>query len=119
MKGRRKKEWSLYLLRCGDGSLYTGIAKDVAERLKKHLAGKGAAYTRSHLLVELIYQAPRLTRSQALVREARVKRLTRPQKDALVAGLFSLAARPKKSIMKEKAKARKAPRGRIPGRSRL
>ena len=84
MKNRGKREWSVYVLRCGDGSLYTGIAKDVFARLSQHNKGKGAAYTRTHLPVQLVYQEAKLTRSAALVREARLKRLPRSKKDLLV-----------------------------------
>jgi putative endonuclease len=78
------KEWVVYILRCGDRSLYTGVATDVAARLKKHRAGKGAAYTRSHLPVRLVYKEGPYTRSEALKREAALKRLRRDQKQALV-----------------------------------
>ena len=78
------KDWVLYILRCGDGSLYTGIATDLAARLKKHRCGKGAAYTRSHLPVRLVYQEGPYTRSEALKREAALKRLRRSEKQALV-----------------------------------
>src|ERR1700753_2908716 len=84
MKKRGKKEWSVYVLRCGDDSLYTGIAKDVNARLLKHQCGKGAAYTKTHLPVTLIYQENRMTRSAALIREAAIKRLPRSKKHALV-----------------------------------
>lgn len=84
MKKRGPREWSVYVLRCGDGSLYTGIAKDVEARLKKHNSGKGAAYTRTHRPVELVYQESRFTRSQALVREAAVKSMPRPRKEKLI-----------------------------------
>ncbi len=84
LKPGGKAEWSLYVLRCGDGSLYTGIAKDVTARLKKHRSGRGAAYTRTHLPVDLIYVEERKTRSQALVREAQIKRLPRPKKEKLI-----------------------------------
>ena len=84
MKGGGEKDWSVYMLRCGDGSLYTGIAKDVEVRLKRHNAGKGAAYTRSHLPVKLVYQEALFTRSQALIREAQVKRLPRARKEKLL-----------------------------------
>jgi exodeoxyribonuclease III len=78
------RDWSVYILRCGDGSLYTGVAKDVSRRLKQHAAGRGAAYTRTHAPVELVYSEDALTRSEALVREAAVKRLPRPAKEKLV-----------------------------------
>jgi len=88
MKKGRKREWSVYILRCGDGSLYTGIAKDVAARLERHGQGKGAAYTRSHLPVELLYREDRMTRSQALIREIQIKRLPRPAKEKLCVAEF-------------------------------
>ena len=84
MKKGRKREWSVYVLRCGDGSFYTGIAKDVAARLEKHRSGKGAAYTRTHLPVELIYQENKRTRSAALIREAGIKAMPRSKKEELV-----------------------------------
>jgi predicted GIY-YIG superfamily endonuclease len=84
MKKRGKKEWTVYVLRCGDGSLYTGIAKDVTARLAKHSCGKGAAYTRTHLPVELVYQEAPFTRSGALIREAQLKRLPRVRKEHLI-----------------------------------
>ena len=84
MKKRGKKEWNVYILRCGDHSLYTGIAKDVHARLAKHQSGKGAAYTRTHLPVALIYQENKMTRSAALIREAAIKSLSRPGKEKLL-----------------------------------
>jgi putative endonuclease len=83
---RRAKEWSVYMLRCGDGSLYTGIAKDPAQRLVKHQSGQGAAYTRTHLPVTKVYQEDGFTRSQALIREAQLKRLPRIRKEELISG---------------------------------
>jgi len=76
-------DWGLYLLRCGDGTLYTGVARDIRARLRRHREGKGGAYTRSHLPVRLVYQESGLTRSQALIREARIKRWDRKKKLAL------------------------------------
>ena len=83
MKG---KDWSVYIVRCDDDSLYTGIAKDVAARLKQHNTGRGAAYTRSRRPVSLAHLEPGLSRSQALVREAQIKRLPRTCKQRLAAG---------------------------------
>ena len=80
-----KAEWSVYIVRCADDSLYTGIAKDVAARLAKHNAGKGAAYTRARRPVKLLYSENALTRSKALSREAGIKSLPRPQKQLLIA----------------------------------
>src|SRR6185295_13388283 len=84
MKKRGKREWSVYVLRCGDGSLYTGIAKNVAARVLRHNQGKGAAYTRTHLPVQVVYLEAKLNRSAALVREAQLKRLPRLRKEQLV-----------------------------------
>ncbi len=76
-------DWSVYILRCGDGTLYTGVAKDVEGRLKQHRCGKGAAYTRTHLPVSLLYEEKNLTRSRALIREAEIKRLPKISKEKL------------------------------------
>lgn len=75
-----KKEYSVYILSCAGGTLYTGIAKDVEARLKQHQEGKGAKYTRSHLPVELIYQEHGFTRSEALIRECRIKAMPAQKK---------------------------------------
>lgn len=77
-------DWNVYIVRCADDSLYTGVAKDVEARLKRHNDGKGAAYTRSRRPVRLAYVEPGMTRSQALVREAQLKRLPRSEKQRLV-----------------------------------
>src|SRR5262245_26922004 len=83
--GRRgKKEWTVYILRCGDSTLYTGITKDVEARLARHQCGKGASYTRTHLPVKLVYQENGKTRSAALIREAAIKRLPRRLKEKLL-----------------------------------
>ena len=76
--------WCVYLLRCGDGSLYAGMTNDLERRLALHAAGKGAAYTRARLPIELAYVEPAADRSAALRREAAIKRLSRAQKLALV-----------------------------------
>lgn len=76
----------VYILRCGDGSLYIGTARDIAARLAQHAAGKGAKYTRSRGPLELVYQEGPMTVSRALRREHQLKQLTRTQKMALIAG---------------------------------
>lgn len=76
--------WFVYMLRCGDGSLYTGYTDDVARRLAVHQSGRGAKYTRSRLPVTVAYQEELPDRSAALRREAAIKRLTRQQKLALI-----------------------------------
>lgn len=75
--------WFVYMLRCGDGSLYTGATDDVARRLAVHQRGKGGRYTRSHLPVSLAYWEELPNRSAALRREAEIKRLSRKEKLAL------------------------------------
>ncbi len=87
--------WFLYLIRCGDGSLYTGIATDVERRLKEHADGKrGAKYLRGRQPLELVYTAPAENRSEASRLESRIKRFTRAEKEALIAGRLSLDDQP-------------------------
>ena len=84
MKKQGRKDWTVYLLRCGDGSLYTGIAKDVQDRVKQHSEGRGATYTRTRLPVELLYQQGGLTHSKALIREAQIKAMPRSKKEEII-----------------------------------
>lgn len=72
--------WSVYILRCADGTLYTGIAPDVEKRLQKHNEGKGAKYTRGRTPVELVYQEEWPDRAQASRREYQIKQLSRAEK---------------------------------------
>lgn len=74
------KTWKLYMLRCGDGSLYTGITTDVQARLEVHRSGKGAKYTRGRGPLELAYSEECGTHSDALKREIAVKALTKEEK---------------------------------------
>lgn len=76
--------WLVYILRCRDGSLYTGITNDLAKRLKVHAAGKASRYTRSRLPVTLAYTEHQKSKSAALKREAAIKKLSRPQKIRLL-----------------------------------
>lgn len=76
--------WAVYLVRCADGTLYTGCTNDLPARVARHNAGKGAAYTRSRLPVTLVFHEPAQDRSAALRREAALKKLTRAQKQALI-----------------------------------
>lgn len=80
-----EKCWQLYILRCGDGTLYTGIAVDAQKRLAMHQSGTGAKYTRGRGPLELQYQEECGTHSDALKRELAVKALTRQEKELLVA----------------------------------
>ena len=79
------RPWQLYLLRCGDGTLYTGIALDAQKRLLAHQRGKGAKYTRGRGPLELVYTETCPSHSQALRRELEVKTLTREEKERLIA----------------------------------
>lgn len=78
------KTWKLYILRCGDGSLYTGITVDVEARLEAHRCGKGAKYTRGRGPLELVYSEECGTHSDALKRELAIKQLTREEKMKLI-----------------------------------
>jgi predicted GIY-YIG superfamily endonuclease len=76
--------WFVYLLRCADGSLYTGITNDLSRRTAQHSAGTASRYTRSRRPVVLVYQEPQASRSLALRRELAIKRLTRVEKESLL-----------------------------------
>lgn len=78
------KTWYLYILRCGDGSLYTGITTDVDKRLASHRAGKGAKYTRGRGPLEPVYREECGSHSDALKRELEIKGLTREGKRKLI-----------------------------------
>lgn len=84
------------MLRCGDGSLYTGIAKDLAQRLERHRLGKASKYTRSRLPVTLVWKRRVLAWSRALREEHRIKSLTRAQKEEILAAA-AIAARRRKA----------------------
>ena len=77
-------KWYLYILRCGDGTLYTGITTDVEKRLAAHRAGKGAKYTRGRSPLELVYREELPDHSAALKREYEIKRLPRAEKEELI-----------------------------------
>ena len=72
--------WYVYILRCGDGSLYTGITDDVDKRLAAHRAGKGAKYTRGRGPLELVYTEDCPDRSASSRREYEIKHMTRAEK---------------------------------------
>lgn len=75
----------VYMLRCVDNTLYTGIARDVERRIREHNEGaRGARYTRGRRPVQLVYEERQVSRSMALKREAALKKLSRTQKDALI-----------------------------------
>ena len=72
--------WYVYMLRCGDGSLYTGITDDVEKRLAAHRTGKGAKYTRGRGPLELVYSQEQPDKSAALRREREIKKMPRQRK---------------------------------------
>ena len=74
----------VYILRCGDGSLYTGVAKDLARRLEQHRAGRASRYTRSHLPVTLVWTRKVRSWSAALREERRIKSMKKAAKEAFV-----------------------------------
>ncbi len=76
--------WYVYILRCGDGTLYTGITDDVPRRLATHRAGKGAKYTRGRGPLELVWQEEVPDKSAALRREYQLKQLSRSEKEQLI-----------------------------------
>ena len=76
--------WYLYILRCGDGTLYTGITNNVEKRLAAHRSGKGAKYTRGRGPLELVYREELSDHSAALKREHEVKALSRQEKEKLI-----------------------------------
>ena len=80
-----EKTWELYILRCGDGTLYTGIAVDAEKRLAAHRAGRGAKYTRGRGPLELVYRENCGSHSEALKRELSIKAMSREDKDRLIA----------------------------------
>src|SRR5581483_5816014 len=88
-KARRPKArpsgdgWFVYLVRCADGSLYTGIARDVARRCQRHNGGTASRYTRSRRPVELVYHEAHPSQSSALKREAAIKAMDRREKLAM------------------------------------
>ena len=78
------ESWKVYILRCGDGSLYTGITKDISARLEQHRSGKGAKYTRGRGPLELVYSEECPDHSAALRRELQIKALPRPEEEKLI-----------------------------------
>ncbi len=77
--------WHLYILRCGDGTLYTGITTDVEKRLEAHRSGKGAKYTRGRNPLTLVYREICGSHSDALKRERQIKALSREEKQNYIA----------------------------------
>lgn len=80
-----EKQWKLYILRCADDTLYTGITVDITRRFRAHETGKGAKYTRGRGPLKLVYQELCGTHTKALQRELEIKALTRSEKELLIA----------------------------------
>ena len=85
MSAERSVSWHVYIVRCADRTLYTGVAKDLPQRIAAHNDGRGAKYTRQRLPVKLVYSESAADRGAALRRELEIKRLTRAAKRALFA----------------------------------
>ena len=79
-----ESQWYLYILRCRDNTLYTGITTDVEKRLEAHRSGKGAKYTRGRAPLELVYRETCGSHSDALKREAEIKKFSRQAKELLI-----------------------------------
>jgi putative endonuclease len=102
-----RQGWCVYMLRCRDGSLYTGITNDVGRRLAAHAAGRGAAYTRSRRPVRLVYREPARGRGAALRREAALKRLAKDEKWVLVRSVSPPSPGPKVGRLASSAPSRR------------
>lgn len=75
----------IYILLCRDGSFYTGSSNSIESRFKSHLSGKGARYTKSHKPERVVYSEKFASKSEALKREAEIKKLSRKEKEKLIA----------------------------------
>lgn len=84
MKITKVTQYYAYMLRCADGTIYSGYTTDPRRRTAVHNSGRGAKYTRSRLPVELVYQESCATKSEALKREAALKKLIRAEKISLI-----------------------------------
>ena len=80
--------WAVYILRCRDGKLYTGISTNLDQRIKDHNRGKGCRYTAYRRPVTLVYSEPHPDRSSAMKREVQIKRWPRKKKKSLIDGSY-------------------------------
>lgn len=103
---RTGQTWTVYIVRCADGTLYTGVAVDVAVRLAQHngLRANGARYTRARRPVKLVYHESAANRSAACRREYHIKRMTRPEKLVLIAAAGRVSAQ--RSVSRRKRASR-------------
>ena len=81
---KNAEQWTVYILRCKDGTLYTGITKDIKRRVEQHNDGKGSKYTQNRGPVEVVYKEKKMGRGNALVREAEIKHYSKGKKEQLV-----------------------------------
>ena len=97
--GKREPDegWYLYILRCQGDTFYTGVTKDLKRRLKMHKNGKASKYTRARRPVAMIYSENCASRTSALVRECKVKALSRKEKEQLISGKKRSARNGRKS----------------------
>ena len=86
LQAHEMSTWHVYILRCRDGSLYTGCTNDIDARIAAHNAGKGAKYTASRRPVQLVYTESLESKSAVMKRELHIKRWTKAKKEALLAG---------------------------------
>lgn len=84
ISGVMEKKNYTYILKCGDGSFYTGWTNDLEARIEAHQSGKGAKYTRAHQPVELAYYEVFETKQEAMKRECAIKKYSRKQKEELI-----------------------------------
>jgi len=95
------KQWLVYILRCKDGSFYTGITSDLTKRLPAHQNGTASRYTRSRLPVKLVYLESAANRSAATKRELMIKRMRRSQKESLLRPLKNSSTSPNQKATKK------------------
>ena len=92
MSEQKDKNYT-YIVECSDGTLYTGWTNDIEKRLKAHNEGKGAKYTRCRTPVKLVYLEESDTKQQAMSREAKIKQLSRQEKEKLIDGSINSVTR--------------------------
>jgi putative endonuclease len=108
---KRAEKWFLYMLKCSDATLYTGVAKDIEKRFKVHSSGKGARYTRARLPLEIVYRETCKSRTDALVREFKIKKLNPKHKRTLVEA-YRIGGKVLKKAIRESTRQKKKKRGR-------
>lgn len=91
-KSRRQPAWYVYIVRCADASLYTGVTLDLERRIAMHNAGTASRYTRGRRPVRVVHCEQHPTRGAALRRELAIKALSRREKDALIRKALAVAA---------------------------